>query len=128
MTIGDDVAGLARQNVQLDIESIFSDSLRLQPDATFGFGLHDSTLADTIAFATSDELVAVPWRFPCTHVGSFLDIPATLVDLELRGTTFVDIRGAEWVYHRYIDYIGALHQIGVPTDGRPVHAENEQRG
>jgi hypothetical protein len=51
-----------------------------------------------------------------------LDIEETGVNFELRGTTFVDIREDEsyWVYYRYIDFIGALHQLGVPTVARPV--------
>jgi hypothetical protein len=127
MTIGEDHVVTAKQNVQLDIERTFLGVLRPQSDTSFAFGLHDSDLEDDLAFATSDQLVVVPWRFPCTQVGTFLDVPATNVDLELRGTTFVDIRKAEpdWTYYRYIDFIGALHQMGISTNGRPVVADED---
>ena len=124
MTRGDDVAGVAKERVQFDIEHGFTEILQPREDASFHVGLLDSDLDDDRALATSDDLVAVPWTYPCTHVGTFLSIPATGIDFELRGTTFVDIRGpsSSWSYFRYVDYIGALHQIGVSTDGRPVLA------
>ena len=120
MTKGDDVAGKAKLLVRQDIEEGFADVLRARVDG-FAIGLHDSDLADDLALATSDQLVVVPWRYPCTHVGTFMNIPATGVNFELRGTTFVDIRNADdWTYYRYIDFTGALHQLGVTTDVRPV--------
>jgi hypothetical protein len=121
MTDADDIR-IAKEQVQSDIVDTFTGVLQPQEGRTFEYGLHDSTLEDDIAVATSAQLIAVPWRFPCTHVGKFLDIPATNVDFELHGTTIVDIRGV-WLYHRYIDWLGALHQIGVTTATRPAHAE-----
>jgi hypothetical protein len=120
----DDLAATAKERVQYDIEHGFREKLSSRDDARFGFGLHGSTIDDDDALLTSDHLVVVPWRFPCTHTGLFLDIPATGVDLELRGTTFIDIRDpGAWTYHRYIDFIGALHQIGASYDVRPVAAD-----
>jgi hypothetical protein len=124
MSRGDDFAVEAAQRVQLDVEQGFAGVLSARDDAAFAVGLHDSDLDAERALATSDDLVVVPWRYPCTHVGTFMNIPATLADFELRGTTFVDIRdGKDWTYYRYIDFVGALHQIGVSTNGRPVIAE-----
>jgi hypothetical protein len=120
MTRGDDFASEAAQLVRRDIEDGFKGALEQRSDAAFAIGLHDSDLQDHLSLATSESLVVVPWVYPCTHEGVFLNIPATFVDLELRGTTFVDIRQQDWTYYRYIDYIGALHQIGVSTDARPV--------
>jgi hypothetical protein len=123
MSRGDDFVDQAKKLVQHDVEEGFRQALTSRGDAPFAFGLHDSELNDATTFATSDELVVLPWRYPCTHTGMFLNIPPTEVDLELRGTTFVDIRyddESTWTYYRYIDYIGALHQIGVPTVARPI--------
>jgi hypothetical protein len=123
MSRGDDFVEQAKERVQFDVEEGFKGLLSARTDAQFAFGLHDSDLDDDTAFATSDQLVVLPWRFPCTHTGTFLDIPATELDLELRGTTFVDIRDdaeSTWTYYRYVDYLGALHQLGVPTVARPV--------
>jgi hypothetical protein len=126
MSRGDDFAGVAKQRVQTDVEECFKEMLSSRDDAAFAVGLHGSELDDASAFATSDNLVVVPWRYPCTHTGTFLDIPATGMKFELRGTTFVDIREDDerkWNYYRYIDFIGALHQLGVPTVARQVLAD-----
>lgn len=126
MPIGDDFAAEAKQLVQRDVEDGFKGALEAREEAAFAFGLHGPDLNDFDAVTTSDTLVVVPWRYPCTHVGTFLDVPATNEKLELRGTTFVDIRGPSnaWTYYRYIDFIGALHQIGAAYDVRPVRADN----
>jgi hypothetical protein len=122
MSRGDDFVEQAKERVQFDIEQGFIAGLTSRSDARFAFGLHDSDLEDATTFATSEQLVVLPWRYPCTHTGTFLDIPATEIDFELRGTTVVDIRAevGTWTYYRYIDYLGALHQLGVPTVARPV--------
>jgi hypothetical protein len=94
----------------------------------FAIGLEDSGLEPMQSFAQSDELVAVPWRYSCTHTGDFLSIPATFVSLELEGVTFVHVRSGErddWDFHRYVDYLGALQQIGVSMSVRPALEEEE---
>ena len=128
MSKGDEVAEEAMQRVQTDIEEGFRVSFSRRSDATFAFELHDGEeLNATPPVATSERLVAVPWVYPCTHTGPFLNIPATFVKLDLRGTTIVDIRAApaDWSYYRYVDYVGALHQMGVSTAVRPALNEDE---
>jgi hypothetical protein len=123
MSRGDDFIEQAKERVQYDVEEGFREVLSSRTDARFIFGLHDSDLDDETTFATSDQLVVLPWRYPCTHTGNFLDIAPTEIDFELRGTTFVDIRDdavSTWTYYRYVDFLGALHQLGVPTVARPV--------
>jgi hypothetical protein len=124
MSRGDDFIDAARDRVRKDIEEGFKEVLSSRHDAQFSFGLHGSDLDDDSAIATSDDLVVLAWRYPCTHTGPFMNIDATGVDLELRGTTFVDLRSSEWTYHRYIDFVGALHQIGVSYAVRPVVADD----
>ena len=94
----------------------------------FTIGLERSDLEPMQSFAQSDQLVAVPWRYACTHTGTFLDIPATFVPLELQGVTFVhvlDDNRESWQFHRYVDYLGALQQLGVSMSVRPALSEKE---
>jgi hypothetical protein len=90
--------------------------------------LHESGLDANDALATSDHLVVVPWVYRCTHTGDFLGVPPTYIELELRGTTFVHACAASrdgWEYYRYIDFIGALQQLGVATTSRPALSGDE---
>lgn len=94
----------------------------------FSIGLEESDLEPMQSFAQSDQLVAVPWRYECTHTGTFLEIPATHVALQLQGVTFVrvhDDNRESWEFHRYVDYLGALQQIGVSMSVRPALSEKE---
>jgi hypothetical protein len=77
--------------------------------------------------ATAEQLVVVPWLYRCTHVGNFLGVPPTYFDLDLRGTTFIDVRGVSdlWTCYRYIDFIGALHQMGISTTSRPAFTPDQ---
>ena len=48
----------------------------------------------------------------------FLEIPPTYVRFELRGATFVNVGdddAEQWVYNRYVDFLCALHHMGVST-------------
>ncbi len=97
-------------------------------DDAFTIVLEKSDLEPMQSFAQSDELVAVPWNYACVHTGTFLDIPATFIPLDLQGVTFVHVRGEdrrEWDFHRYIDYLGALQQLGVSMSIRPALSDEE---
>lgn len=90
--------------------------------------LHGSDLDENEVFATAKELVAVPWVYRCRHIGDFLGVPPTFIEIELRGATFVRVVSPdpkEWDYFRYIDYVGALHQLGVTTTSRPALTVDE---
>src|SRR3954466_2784720 len=109
--------------VERDVREGFGPFLTAAENNAFTIELTDSSIDSNDTTMTSDSLVAVPWVYRCAHTGPFLDVPATYVDLELRGVSFVDVRGQnadDWTYHRYIDYIGALHQLGVQTTNRPA--------
>jgi hypothetical protein len=99
----------------------------LTPDPTvttpFSINLMDSELLEPDIVAASDSVVAVPWSFSCVHTGYFLDIPPTFVAFELRGATFVTAVAEDpgkWIYNRFIDYLCALHHIGVQSTVRPA--------
>ncbi len=126
MVIEKDLVEQALASVEADLAAGFGEVLG---EMHFGRDLHGSTLEQNELFATSDQLVVVPWVLRGTHVGEFLGVPPTYVELELRGTTFVQVAGsgdeADWTYHRYVDYLGALHQMGVTTTSRPALTAEE---
>jgi hypothetical protein len=111
-----------------DIQQGFGGSFEF---VSFGRDLHGSDLAEEHAVATGDFLVAAPWVYRAQHVGLFLGVPATFMEIELRGTTFVRTSEDDpsdqsaWAYYRYIDYLGALHQLGVTTTTRPALMADE---
>jgi hypothetical protein len=127
MTKGDEVWEDAVELIENDIVNGFEGSLTARRDAPFAIGLSGAEVDEELTVLTSDEFVVAPWIYPCTHTGMFLGVPATYIDLDLRGTTFVDIRRARnrWKFFRYIDYVGALHQLGVSTSGRPSLSESQ---
>ena len=102
-------------------------------DATgpgFAFELDEAGLASDDVIALSESVVVAPWVFHCTHRDTFLGIPPTFVELELRGTTFVHVNSEDdqkWLLYRYIDFIGALNQMGVSTVARPALMPDEFR-
>jgi hypothetical protein len=128
MTLENDIINQAVANVRQDVVSGFARALTPIDDdfrVELGGG-HGLDSVDAVV-AANDAVVAVPWTFPCVHTGEFLGIAPTYISFELRGTTFVDARGAadNWEYHRFVDYLGALHAIGVSTISRPVLTPDE---
>jgi hypothetical protein len=114
----------ALQSVEHDLIAGFEGVL---DPCEFTRDLHGADLAHEQLFATSKDLVVVPWVFRAVHVGEFLGVPPTYVEVELRGTTFVHVSGrdeSEWAYYRYVDYLGFLHQLGV-TVSRPALSSDE---
>jgi hypothetical protein len=115
--------------VERDIREGFEGTLDAEGPNAFVIGLHGATLDVTELVAPSDSaVVPVPWTFRCRHNGMFLGIPATLIEMDLRGTTFVLPRGddaEQWMLFRYIDYLSVLHQMGVSTSVRPALTQEE---
>jgi hypothetical protein len=114
----------ARDLVEADIAGGFVGILNAEGPNAFSVELPEATLAfEQITTVSEAVVVPVPWRFHCVHRGHFLGIPPTHVELDLRGTTFVLPRGDstdDWLLYRYIDYLGALHQMGVSAAVRPA--------
>jgi hypothetical protein len=128
MPFDEDVLDTVRQRVRDDVTGGFDGVLTGATDP-FDVELDDSILGFRDVTTSSETVVAVPWVFRCTHTGPFLGVPATFVELDLRGATFVhveDLREPDkWTYFRYIDFIGALHQMGVATTTRPALTEDQ---
>jgi SnoaL-like polyketide cyclase len=111
-----------------DVQAVFAEGLSPASDDPITIGLvkaepTGNEPTEQQAVAVSDAVVAVPWTYDCTHTGIFLGIPPTFIRLQLSGTTFIDPREQNvhnWTYYRYVDFIGALHQLGVQTSVRPA--------
>jgi hypothetical protein len=124
MAFDDKTLDRALKSVEHDLIAGFEGVLE---PCEFSRDLHGAQLEHEQLFATSEHLVVVPWVFRAVHVGELLGVPPTFVEIELRGTTFVHASAkdpSEWAYYRYVDYLGALHQLGV-TVSRPALTSDE---
>jgi hypothetical protein len=126
MPLADEILDLAATNVGTDISSYFGKYFEpvLNP---FTVELPGVDVAPRELLVSSNALVAVPWAYKGTHVDTFLGVAATGILITLRGATFVDTSAGSdkehadsWTYSRYIDYLGALHQLGVTATSRPA--------
>jgi hypothetical protein len=126
----DDIGDFERE-VTKDITNCFQGAFgsRLEANETLEFGFVDreGNRNGGLAYLVgrNEDVVAIPWAYRCTHDGFFLGVAPTYLDIVLRGATFVDTRSGpddrdNWIYYRYVDYLGALQQIGVTTATRPV--------
>jgi hypothetical protein len=125
MPIEPEVIDLAKASVHDDVVAGFDGILTPDPDleSAFSINLTGSDLEEVNVVGASDSVVVVPWSFNCVHTGTFLDIPATYIHFELRGATFVHVGPSDpndWTYHRFVDFLCALHHIGVYTSVRPA--------
>jgi hypothetical protein len=123
MPLSDEIITNARNNVAQDIHDSFSKYIQPSPTGEFAVELPGVQLAERDVIVASESVVAVPWVFRGEHVDVFLSVPATGLPIELRGATFVDVssgKESDWTYSRFIDYLGALHQLGVTGVSRPA--------
>jgi hypothetical protein len=121
---------LAIERVEQDVVGGFDDILTPDGAGAFAIDLDESGLTPTEVVATSEVVVVVPWVFRCVHTGTFIGVQATFVHFDLRGTTVVHVGSAEtdpdeWTYHRYIDFLCALHHMGISTGVRPALTPDE---
>jgi hypothetical protein len=66
-----------------------------------------TTIADE-----NGEVAAVVWTYRCRHVDWFGTVPPTGEVLTIRGTTVVDNRGGETLFHRYVDWLAVYGDLG----------------
>jgi SnoaL-like polyketide cyclase len=123
MPLNPDIVEQILNTIDADITACFKGQFRPRE---FAKDLEDAGLQEERTFATSDVLVVVPWVMRGAHVGEFLGVPPTHLEVEMRGTTFVRVPetnsadAGRWMYFRYIDYLGVLQQLGVTTTNRPA--------
>lgn len=112
----------AEEDVAAGIGDIFKADLEVDGGA-FALG----PPFDSQDEAGHDGVVAVPWRYECRHVGNFRNLFPTGRSLTIHGVTFVDGRGDEPVFHRYVDWAGVFTQLGLTVSGRVLVDEDAYR-
>jgi hypothetical protein len=65
-----------------------------------------------IAVVSNDQIASVVWTYRCRHVGWFTQAPPSGAALTIRGTTTVDTRPDDPLYHRYIDWLAVYTALG----------------
>jgi len=80
---------------------------------------------------TQGSVVAVPWIYRCQHIGNFKGLLPTDRAIEMHGVTFVNFTQGEEtpVFHRYVDWLGVVNQLGLEVSWRvPVDEEQYREG
>jgi hypothetical protein len=80
---------------------------------------------------TEGAVVAVPWIYSCRHIGNFKGLLPTDRPIEMHGVTFVNFTEGEDtpVFHRYIDWLGVVNQLGLEVSWRvPVDEDQYREG
>ena len=76
-------------------------------------------------------VVAVPWIYKCQHIGNFKGLLPTDRKIEMHGVTFVNYTQDEAnpMFHRYVDWLGVVNQLGLEVSWRvPVDEEQYREG
>ena len=115
----DEIVRLVADDVAAGLGGVF------QP--TEGGGLMPLDSLESLgAPIASDTHAALPWQWQGTHVGEIAGIPPTgREDVVVRGVTIVDRTGDDILFHRFIDWLDVLQQLGAVLVGRPVVASTE---
>ena len=128
MPLSEKVLSAAAANVEKEIKEFFSRFFEAGADGGYAIELPGAKIDTQELLVSSNSVAAVPWVFRGRHIDEFLGVCATGILVELRGTTYVDASSdneADWKYSRYIDYLGALHQLGVTAVSRPAFTPDD---
>jgi hypothetical protein len=124
MPLSEEILATAATNVGDDVTSFFSRYLRpAGPHGGFAIELNGVEIDPRELVVSSNSVVGIPWAFRGIHINDFLGVCKSGILVELLGATFVDMSSGkepDWTYSRYIDYLGALHQLGVTAVSRPA--------
>jgi hypothetical protein len=69
---------------------------------------------------TNGQMTAVVWQYAGRHSAEFQGVPATDRVVTIRGTTVVDHSGPEPLFHRYVDWLDVMAQLGLTANMRPA--------
>jgi hypothetical protein len=61
---------------------------------------------------TNGSFTTVAWEYRCLHTGWFQFAPPSNTVLTIRGATIVDHREEEAVFHRNVDWLAVMYDIG----------------
>ena len=124
MPLSDEILTTAATNVEEDVTTFFSAYLEpAGPKGGFAIELNGVEISPRELVVSSNSVVGVPWAFRGIHIADFLGVCKSGILVELLGATFVNASSQkedDWTYSRYIDYLGALHQLGVSAVSRPA--------
>jgi hypothetical protein len=104
-------AEAARALVHDDVRSVFATSFPGEVLTPHPFE-EDQHIA-------SETTVVVPWQWVGRHESTFLDIPATGIDVDILGVSLLRDDGSEGVLvHRIVDWLTLYQRLGVVIGNR----------
>jgi hypothetical protein len=90
--------------------------------ATRGFAVPET--AKSLPVITDGHYTVVSWEYRAKHTGEFQGIVATYNNVVIRGITIVDHEATGGpLYHRHVDWLDLMAQIGLTTTQRPAVAK-----
>jgi len=119
---------VALEMVEQDVTQTMAAWLEAQSDDQ-GFSVLLHSDEDDLSHVFSSALgdVAVPWTWTGVHIGTQDDDDRDVMGyrptgrtVEVRGVTIVSDGDTELLYARFVDWVSALAEIGVPLSARPV--------
>ena len=69
---------------------------------------------------TNGSITAVAWEYRCSHVGWFQYAPPSGTVLTIRGATVVDHRNDEPIFHRNVDWLQVMYDLGYDLFSRKL--------
>ena len=119
--------GLATELVQRDVELALAEVF----DAGDGGGFRLAEPGGNSEPITNKDVTAVAWTWTGTHTGrsALLPYQRTGRQVTVEGVTLVtEGEDGEPQFHRHVDWVGALGQIGITLTDRPVFDETDVVG
>ena len=124
---------VALELVQQDVTAALTKWLEPQADG-HGFAVlrtDEDDLSNLLSSAIGD--VAVPWTWTGVHRGTEEDDTRDVMGylptgrtLEVRGVTIVSDRDGDPTFARFVDWVSALAELGIPLLARPVVDDPDQ--
>lgn len=121
---------VALELVQQDVTANLAAWLEPQSnDQGFAVLRDDDDDEDDLAHLHSSQRgdVAVPWTWTGVHRGiegdddrDVMGYQPTGRTIQVRGVTIVSDRGVEPTYARFVDWVSALAELGIPLAAQPV--------
>ena len=128
----------ALELVELDVTANLAAWLEPQAnDQGFAVLRDDDNDESDLAQLHSSELgdVAVPWTWTGVHRGILGDDDRDVMGyqptgktIQVRGVTIVSDRGPEPTYARFVDWVSALAELGIPLAAQIGRASCRERG
>ena len=106
----DSAAALVRDDIEAGLGGAFSGG--------DGFSI-PGAFAD-LPPITGGARTAVVWEYHATHTDFFQGVGPTGRPVTIRGVTVVDRSGPQPLFHRYVDWLEVMGQLGLTSTHRPA--------